>query len=107
MSIFGNDTAERTLLALQNYGEGYAREIAEIYGLPHSVVQKQLLRLERDGILVSQLKGRTRVFTWNPRYPLKDELSTMPEKALTLVPESDRARWFYARKRPRRTGKAL
>ena len=107
MSIFGNETAERTLLALQNYGEGYARQIADLYGLSHSVVQKQLLRLERDGVLVSQLKGRTRVFTWNPRYPLRTELSALLEKALSLIPEKDRARWFYSRKRPRRTGKPL
>ncbi|WP_428312544.1 hypothetical protein [Hydrocarboniphaga sp.] len=60
VGIFGNETAERTLLALQNYGEGYAREIADLYGLPHSVVQKQLLRLERDGVLVgsTSVNGR-------------------------------------------------
>lgn len=105
--IFGNVTAERTLLAIQNYGECYARKIAEMYGVPHSVVQKQLLRLEREGVLVSQMKGRTRLFTWNPRYALRTELSTLLEKALTLVPETDRRRWFLERQRPRRTGKAF
>lgn len=107
LAIFGNETAGRVLLYVQNYGEGYARAIAHTYGLSHSVVQKQLLRLENEGVLVSQLKGRTRVFTWNPRYALRAELSSLLEKALSLVPKSDRERWFMKRSRPRRTGKAL
>lgn len=107
LAIFGNETAGRVLLYVQNYGEGHARAIAQTYGLSHSVVQKQLLRLEVEGVLVSQLKGRTRVFTWNPRYALRAELSGLLEKALSLVPSADRERWFMKRARPRRTGKAL
>jgi hypothetical protein len=107
LAIFGNETAGKVLLYLQNYGEGYARAIGQTYALPHSVVQKQLLRLESEGILVSQLKGRTRMFTWNPRYALRAELSALLEKALTLVPKADRERWFMKRMRPRRAGKAL
>lgn len=107
LAIFGNDTAGRVLLYVQNYGEGHARAIAQTYGLSHSVVQKQLLRLEAEGVLVSQPKGRTRVFTWNPRYALRTELAALLEKALSLLPSADRERWFMKRTRPRRTGKAL
>ena len=102
--LFGSENAGRVLLYLQNYGEGYARAIADGYGLPHSVIQKQLLRLEREGVLVSQLKGRTRVFTWNPRFALRAELSALLEKALMFVPKTE-ARIFIGRSRPRRTGK--
>jgi len=107
LGIFGNETAARVLLYVQNYGEGYARAIAATFEIPHSVVQKQLLRLEAEGVLVSQLKGRTRIYTWNPRYALKAELSALLERALELVPERDRSRWFLQRIRPRRSGKAL
>lgn len=31
------------------------------------MVQRQLERFERAGMLVSLIKGRTRLFTWNPR----------------------------------------
>jgi hypothetical protein len=41
LAIFGNETAGKVLLYLQNYGEGYARAIGQTYALPHSVVQKQ------------------------------------------------------------------
>lgn len=107
LAIFGNETAARVLLYVQNYGEGHARAIAQTFGVSHSVVQKQLLRLETDGVLASQLKGRTRAFTWNPRYALRTELSALLERALSLLPSADRARWFMKRSRPRRTGKAL
>lgn len=107
LAIFGNETAGRVLLYLQNYGEGHARAIASTYGLSHSMVQKQLLRLEGEGVLVSQLKGRTRVFTWNPRYALRSELAALLEKALTLLPKQDRERWFMQRTRPRRTAKVM
>lgn len=106
-TIFGNETAGRVLLYVQKYGEGHVRAIARTCGLSHSVVQKQLTRLEAEGVLVSQLKGRTRVFTFNPRCALRAELSALLEKALSLLPSADRERWFMKRVRPRRTGKAL
>ncbi|HZP88584.1 MAG TPA: hypothetical protein VFB54_17365 [Burkholderiales bacterium] len=105
--IFGNETAGKVLLYVQNYGDGYARGIAQTFGLPHSVVQKQLRRMESDGVLVSQLKGKTRVFTWNPRYALRTQLSTLLERALLLIPAAERDRFLRERRRPRRTGKKL
>jgi len=45
-SLLGNKTAERVLLYLANYGQGYAREIAATHGVSVSVVLKQLARLE-------------------------------------------------------------
>jgi predicted ArsR family transcriptional regulator len=107
IGVASNETAEKVLLFLQNYGEGYARAIASTYGLALNAVQNQLRRLEAEGVLVSQLKGRTRMFQWNPRYPLRAELSALLEKALTLVPPAQRDKWFMQRRRPRRSGKPL
>lgn len=107
LGILGNSTAEQVLLYLQNYGEGHARGIASTFGLTLSGVQRQLLKLEENGVLVSQMKGRTRLFTWNPRYPLRTELAALLEKALSLIPKADHRRWFLQRTRPRRTGKPL
>jgi len=107
LGIVSNSTTEQVLLYLQNYGEGHARAIASTFDLALSAVQRQLIRLEESGVIVSQMKGRTRLFTWNPRYPLRAELSALLEKALQLVPKADRERWFLQRSRPRRTGKPL
>lgn len=46
LATFGNETAGRVLLYVQNYGEGHARTIAQTYALSRRVVQKLLLRLE-------------------------------------------------------------
>jgi DNA-binding transcriptional ArsR family regulator len=103
--IFGNPTAERVLLYLEQYGEGYARAIAATFELSLSMVQRQLERFERAGLLVSQAKGRTRLFTWNPRYPFLAELHALLRSALRAMPAEQRRRYFTQRRRPRRTGK--
>ena len=85
-TLFGNNTAERVLLFLANYGQGYARQIASTHGSPVSVVLKQLARLEEGGILVSRLLGRTRIYELNPRWFFHKELKALLEKALGALP---------------------
>ena len=105
--IFGNETAEKTMLYIQNYGQGYARKMALTFALPVSQLQRQLERFEREGILVSHLIGKTRLYQFNPRYFFKSELSQLLEKALKNLPESQREKYFTDRTRPRRKGKPL
>jgi len=104
--VFGNATAEKVLLYIEQYGEGYAKSIADTFeGLPVSMVQRQLERFERAGLLVSSLKGRTRLFCWNRRYAFLREIRALLRKALEALPEEERRRYFTERRRPRRTGK--
>ena len=106
--IFGNATAEKVLLYLEQYGEGYSSSIADSFEtVSFSMAQRQLERFERAGLLVSQLKGRTRLFIWNPRYPFQQEVRALLRKALESLPQGERKRYFMARRRPRRTGKPL
>ena len=106
--ILGNATAERVLLYLEQYGEGYAKAIADTFeDVSLSMVQRQLERFERAGLLVSLLKGRARFFTWNPRYPFLNEVRALLRKALMSLPEGERRLYFRQRRRPRRTGKPL
>lgn len=103
--VFGNATAEKVLLYLEQFGEGYARRIAADFdGMAVSQVQRQLERFEAAGLLVSQLKGRTRLYTWNPRYAFGEEVRALLRKALRVLPD-DELRYFAMRRRPRRTGK--
>lgn len=106
--IFGNASAEKVLLYLEQYEEGYATAIAGTFdGLSLNMAQRQLERFERAGALVSSLKGRTRLYTWNPRYPFRNELRALLKKALDEFPRSERERYFTERRRPRRTGKPV
>lgn len=104
--LLGNATAEKVLLYLEQYGEGYAKAIADTFDdVTLSMAQRQLLRFENSGLLVSLLKGRTRLFLWNPRYAFLDEVRALLRKALESLPEADKQRYFRQRRRPRRTGK--
>jgi DNA-binding transcriptional ArsR family regulator len=104
-ALLGNKTAERVLLFLANYGQGYPREIAATHELSVSVVLKQLARLENGGILVSRMLGRTRLYELNPRWFFHKELKLLLEKALAALPDEEVQRHYRARRRPRRAGK--
>ena len=104
--IFGNASAEKVLLYIEQYGEGYATAIAKNFdGVSLNMAQRQLERFERAGALVSSLKGRTRLYTWNRRYPFLAELRAFLAKALDALPAAERSRYFSERRRPRRAGK--
>ena len=66
------------------------------------MAQRQLERFERAGALVSSLRGRTRLYTWNPRYTFRRALRALLRKALDQLPSSERKRYFTERRRPHR-----
>jgi predicted transcriptional regulator len=105
-ALFESPVKETALLFIQSNGPSYAREIARAFSFNLSAVQNQLLKLEAGGILVSRLKGRVRLFEFNPRYAFKSEIAALLDKAMDFLPE-DRRRIFRRRQRPRRTGKPL
>ena len=106
-AIVGSEGAERVLLFLAARGEGYASEIASFYDMDVSTVQNQLKRMEREGLLVNKLSGRTRVYKFNPRYAFLVEVEALLAKALDMAPASLRESLTVVRRRPRRTGKPL
>ena len=106
-AIVGSEGAERVLLFLTARQEGYASEIAETFGLRVSTVQNQLRRMERDGLLVNNAVGRTRVYRFNPRYEFREEVQALLQKALSRLPKSEAEKLVFSRRRPRRAGKPL
>ncbi|MES2769581.1 MAG: winged helix-turn-helix domain-containing protein [Bdellovibrionota bacterium] len=106
-SLVGNSTAEKVLLYIANYGEGHISGIADTFGISKSQVRKQILRLEKGGILVARFAGNSKMFQINPRYSFKKELLTLLEKALGLLSSKEIEKYYRQRRRPRRTGKEL
>jgi DNA-binding PadR family transcriptional regulator len=105
-SPFGSQARTRALLGLQLLVESYSRELARVFEMNLSSVQKALRSLERDGLIVGRAVGRTRVFRLNPRILGRREL----ERYLDRLLESDtdlRRRAATLRRRPRRSGKPL
>jgi predicted ArsR family transcriptional regulator len=104
-AIFGNRSAVQVLLFLEAYGSGHASRIATTYDVPVMAVQRQLKRLEANGVLVSGTVGRTRVFEFNQRNPTVRELRKFLAAELELLPEADIRAYYRQRQRPRRSGK--
>jgi predicted transcriptional regulator len=106
-TLLGSVNRERVLLFIVARSEGYAREIARYYKSDLDPIQKQLEKLEFGGILVSKTAGRTRLYSFNPRYPFMAELRSLLEKALSFYSVNERESLTNIRRRPRRKGKPL
>jgi predicted transcriptional regulator len=106
-AVFGSEGAERVLLFLAARGQGYALEIANTFEMSVSNVQKHLERMERDSLLVNAKIGRTRVYSFNPRFAFKDEVEALLNKALEVAPDSLKETLLQNRRRPRRKEKPL
>jgi len=55
-AIVGSTSAERVLMFITARESGYAAEIAKAFSTDLSPIQKQLDRLERDGLLINEKK---------------------------------------------------
>lgn len=101
------ETQEKILIYLLLRGTGYGKSIAEFYGIPASPVQKQLERLESDGVIASQNIGKVRNFELNPRYPFLVPLKALLKAAVAAYPQQTVNNLMVQRTRPRQPGKAL
>ena len=106
-AIFGNRTAAWVLLFLQCYGEGHAMRIAKTFGFGLNMTQRQLKRLEEEGVLVSHLVGKIRVCTFTERNPSVRNLRAFLEAELKLLPNDEVQLYFRQRLRPRQSAKVL
>lgn len=106
-AILGSTSAERVLLFLVARNEGFAAEIAQAFDTDLSPIQRQLERMERDGLLISRKVGRTRLYSFNPRYPFVPELKAVLEKALGMCPPALQEVLMLNRRRPRKKNKPL
>ena len=106
-ALFGNRTAACVLLFLQCYGEGHAQRIAKTFGFGLNMTQRQLKRLEEQGVLVSRRLGNLRLFSFNERNPTVLNLRQWLELELAALPEEDQQHYFRQRQRPRLSAKPL
>ncbi len=103
--LIGSISAERVLIYILARDEGYAREIARFFGTDPDSIQKQLVKFEAGGILVSRTVGRTILYSFDPRYPFLKELKALLEKTLVFYSDEEREQMLMNRRRPRKSGK--
>lgn len=104
IGLFGSKAAYQVLMYLENYGRGYAAEIARTFGMSLSQVQNQLRKFEELGLLVSRKEGPAR-FYYFAQSPVADDLRDFLRSALDRLPDATVQQYYRARKRPRRYGK--
>ena len=105
MPLLSSENKERVLIFILSREDGYATEIARFFDTDLYGIQTQLEKLEAGGILVSQKVGRTRVYTFNPRYAFIDELKSLLERALSFYPVELKDQLMMNRRRPKMRGK--
>jgi len=63
--------------------------------------------MERDGLLIAEKSGRTKVYRFNRRYAFSEDVQQLLLKALSFCPSDLQEDLQFNRRRPRRTGKPL
>jgi predicted nucleotidyltransferase len=64
----------------------HLRDLAERLGVDPSNLSKELRRLERDGLVKSEVNGRQKYFQLNREYPLYTEIRGIVEKTIGAGP---------------------
>ena len=103
--LLGPTAREQVLIFILARGEAYARGIARFYGKDLYAYQKQLDKLEVGGVIASRMAGKTRLYSFNPRYPFLKQLTELLAKVLTFYAAGDREKLLMNRLRPKRRGK--
>ena len=85
-NIFGSKTRKALfrLYFSNSEREYYLRELERILDIPVSMIRKELLRLEENGIFISAKKGNLTYFYLNKSYPLFDELKSIVFKTIGI-----------------------
>lgn len=91
--LFGNKSAQKILIFLFVNRKCYGAQLHRLFKTPLTPLQKSLLRLEKGGIIKSYYEGKTRVYHFNPAFPLLEELELLLKKAYTLLSPQDKKRY--------------
>jgi len=62
--------------------EYYLRELERILNIPVSMIRKELIRLEEEGVFLFRRKGNLTYYLLNQSYPLFDELKSIVFKTI-------------------------
>jgi predicted transcriptional regulator len=106
-ALFGTKNRELALQYLIVFEEGYAREIAKYFDVSLPSIQNQLNHFEKNGLALSKMVGRTKVYFLNPRYAFLEEVIALLDKARPYYKPELKKKFEMQRKRPRRPGKPL
>lgn len=94
-ALFTHKNRERILLFLLVNETAYPTQIHSLLDVPLTPIQRELHQLETSGVLLSHTMGKTKIYRFNPSYPLQKELETLLRKAYTLLPSSEKKKYCF------------
>ena len=65
-------------------GSYYLRELERMFDIPVSILRKELMRLEEEGVFVSEKKGNLLYYRLDKEYPLFEELKNIVRKTIGI-----------------------
>ncbi|MBA3957908.1 MAG: winged helix-turn-helix transcriptional regulator [Parachlamydiaceae bacterium] len=89
-ALCGSRNVTQVLLFLFVNGKCYGTQLHKQLNTALTPIQKALSRLEKGGVVMSYYEGKTRVYTFNPAFPLLEELEPLLKKVYTLMPPQEK-----------------
>ncbi|OPY76040.1 MAG: Nucleotidyltransferase domain protein [Syntrophorhabdus sp. PtaU1.Bin058] len=62
----------------------YLRQLEKIFNIPASILRKELIRLEEEGVFISEKKGNLLYYRLDKEYPLFEELKNIVRKTIGI-----------------------
>lgn len=84
-TLFGCKSIENILLFLLVNESCYAHQLHRRLHVPLTPIQNALSRLEKGKVIIGSTEGKTRIFRFNPDYPLLKELEFLLRKAYSTL----------------------
>ncbi len=95
--LCGNKTIGKILIFLFVNGKCYGTQLHRQLKTPLTPIQKALLRLERGELITSYYEGKTRLYHFNPAFPLLNEIEQLLKKAYTLLPADEKKKYYVVK----------
>lgn len=95
--LCGNKSVQKILLFLFVNGKCYGTQLQHALQTSLTPLQKALQRLESGGLLTSYYEGKTRIYQFDPSYPLLHEMEQLLKKAYTLLPPHEKKNYYVSK----------
>jgi len=105
-ALFESTVKEKILLFLLVNDGSYPSEIARNFLFNLNAVQFQLKKLEKAGVLYSQLRGKVRLYGLDSRYPFSGELQALLRRTFALIGVAEKAKYYVIRPQMRQAAAA-
>lgn len=96
-SLFGSKSSATILLFVFVNGKCYPTQVSSLLNQSLTPLQKACQKLEKVGVLISLFEGKTKIYQFNPAFPLLKELQELLKKAFILLSPAEKKGYYFAK----------